>query len=143
MSLDLFLVLALLSSAFPGSLCQSAQSVIEQKAIAKELEESEATEGDSFGSPPAAPYAEYINTLGVDLLRHARATDGEDINMVFSPLSISATFSLLHLGAIGSTKFELEDVFGFEVHNEFPLNIFEEHKFVHNTAKQAPWLVGW
>lgn len=115
MGFNLFVVFAILCVSFSCGLGQSALSGIKQKAKAKELEESEA---ESFGSPPAAPYAEAINLLGVNLLREARTADGPEINLVYSPLSISAAFSLLHLGAKGSTKAELEEIFGFEVGSE-------------------------
>lgn len=55
-----------------------------------------------------------VNSLGFNLLNELRKRQ-PGTNVVFSPLSISAAFSLLFFGARGTTRTEIESVFGFQV----------------------------
>ncbi|GMH37131.1 hypothetical protein BSKO_05004 [Bryopsis sp. KO-2023] len=54
-----------------------------------------------------------VNQLAAAIMARLRQTNG-DSNVVFSPLSIAACFSLLYAGAEGETKEELDRVFGFK-----------------------------
>ncbi|GMH36842.1 hypothetical protein BSKO_04715 [Bryopsis sp. KO-2023] len=67
----------------------------------------------TYGSPKPAIFASAVNDLGLKLLAQARKSDKKG-NLVFSPLSLSAAFSLLHFGAKGEAKKNLDWVFGFQ-----------------------------
>lgn len=71
--------------------------------------------GVRFGSPQPAPYALVVNRLGIRLVREIRRSDGDQQNVLFSPLSIAGALALMHLGAEGEARRELEKAFGFEV----------------------------
>lgn len=79
---------------------------------------------EGCGSPDPAVFANAVNSFSFRLLEEARRTEGSG-NLIFSPLSLSAAFSLLHLGAEGATKDEMNEVFGFEG-EEIPQLIREE-----------------
>ncbi|GMH37148.1 hypothetical protein BSKO_05021 [Bryopsis sp. KO-2023] len=63
--------------------------------------------------PQSGGAANAVNALGFKLLGKARGEAGQD-NVVYSPLSISSAFALVYFGAEGSTKSQLESVFGFQ-----------------------------
>jgi len=58
-----------------------------------------------FATP--ADVAAQINKFGFDFFQ--QILEGSDGNAVFSPLSIAAAFSLLHIGAQGETKAEISN----------------------------------
>ncbi|CAD7701320.1 unnamed protein product [Ostreobium quekettii] len=60
----------------------------------------------------AQPGVQQLNSLALDLFDEIYSQD-ESKNIFFSPLSIATAYSLLHIGAEGDTKEQLESVFGF------------------------------
>jgi len=60
----------------------------------------------------AQPGVQQLNSLALDLFDEIYSQD-DSKNVFFSPLSIATAYSLLHLGAKGDTKTQLESVFGF------------------------------
>lgn len=66
--------------------------------------------------------AQSVNSLGFKLLKVYRKNNPEG-NVVFSPITISTAFALIHAGAMGATREELNAVFGFDKGMLIPLLI--------------------
>ncbi|GMH34933.1 hypothetical protein BSKO_02794 [Bryopsis sp. KO-2023] len=59
------------------------------------------------------PISTAVNDFGFNLMRELRKEMPTE-NLVFSPFSISSTFSLLYFGTKGATRTEIEAAFGFQ-----------------------------
>jgi len=64
-------------------------------------------------SPEAVAAA--INAFALELYREL--SQGDDINLLFSPYSISMALAMTYAGAKGDTRDQMEDVLGFDVPN--------------------------
>ncbi|CAD7700060.1 unnamed protein product [Ostreobium quekettii] len=58
------------------------------------------------------PAVEEVNDFALRLYDKLSTRDAAN-NVMFSPLSVAAAFSVVHLGANGTTRKQLEDTFGF------------------------------